>query len=239
MLRALLAALRALLHPRMVALAVLPGLLALLFWGGLAILFRADLAAAIGALLLQLTATWSPDAAVLGWASAALAFLVAFALVLPLAYLTTVFVSAVFLMPAVVDFVAEHQHPGLAKRQGGNFWGSFRRGLTGALFFALLWLAALPLWLLFPPLAPVVAVLLGADLNRRVFPYDALAEHADADELRRLTATGTGAWFALGLAPAALALIPFLGLFSPLFAALAYAHHGLDRLAEARGDAHP
>jgi hypothetical protein len=113
----------------------------------------------------------------------------------------------------------------------------------------------LPLWLI-PPLALLLPPLIWGWLTARTFGYDALAEHASADELRTLKLQCRWPWLGMGVvtgylggAPSlvwvsgALAL-PMMPLLLPVFvwaytlvfafAALWFAHYSLTTLADLR-----
>jgi hypothetical protein len=96
-------------------------------------------------------------------------------------------------------------------------------------------LISLPLWVV-PLLWPVITVLLFAYLNQRVFRYDALAEHASAEEMRLLFSRWKGEFFMLGVAIAIAGHIPVFGFFVPVYGALVFIHYGLQRLAELRSE---
>jgi uncharacterized protein involved in cysteine biosynthesis len=100
-------------------------------------------------------------------------------------------------------------------------------------WLALLVLLSLPLWL-FPPLWPLLPVVLFAYLNQRVFRYDALAEHATAWEMKTLFQRYRGDLFLLGVALALAGMIPLLGFFAPVYGGLAFIHYCLARLAQLR-----
>jgi uncharacterized protein involved in cysteine biosynthesis len=67
-----------------------------------------------------------------------------------------------------------------------------------------------------------------------MFRYDALAEHASAEEYQRIVRDSRGELFLLGLALAMLLYVPFLNLAVPVLSALAFTHFGLARLARLR-----
>lgn len=150
------------------------------------------------------------------------------------ALLTALVAIAVFTMPLIVRLVAQRHFPTLAMRHGGTWRGGLANALGAVVVFVPMWLACLFL-LPLPPLYLAATWCAGAWFNQRLFRYDALAEHADAQELRRLPAAIRGRMFALGLVLAPLALVPFVNLLVPLLAGIAFACLCLDALAHARG----
>ncbi len=100
----------------------------------------------------------------------------------------------------------------------------------GALFwFVLLALPTLVLWFV-PFVGLLIPLLLLGRLNARVLRYDALAEHASAEELRRLAAAPGLRWGWLGFLGALMNLMPFLWFFSTTLTGLAFIHTALDGL---------
>jgi uncharacterized protein involved in cysteine biosynthesis len=85
-----------------------------------------------------------------------------------------------------------------------------------------------------PPVYLAVTLLLNAWLNQRLFRYDALALHADSDELPAVFRVARWRLFGLGLVLAPLSLIPFVNLLAPLCAGTAFSYLCLDELAAFR-----
>ena len=234
LMQSLIRAFVSLLHPRMLALMIWPVALALALWIALAVLFWGRAAAGIDVMLRATPVVeWMfavPPLAViavhLGWILLAL-------LSVPLVLLTATMIIGVFAMPMMVHHVAERDYPRLARRHGGGAVGSAWSAFVALLWFCALVAVSLPLWLL-PPLWPALPVLLLGYLNCRVFAYDALAEHASADELGRILRRDRAPLFALGVAVALAGHLPVLGFFVPLFGGLAFIHYGLARLEALR-----
>lgn len=97
----------------------------------------------------------------------------------------TLMLAAVCVSPAAVEMVARRRFPLLERRHGGSWW----KGLFWSLGCSVVALVAAglltPLWL-FPPLAVVVMPLIWGWLAARVMAFDALSEHAAVDERRAL-----------------------------------------------------
>jgi len=87
--------------------------------------------------------------------------------------------------------------------------------VTGIVVFAVLWIVTLPLWLtgVGAVLAPVLT---SAYLNQRMFRYDALAEHASAEEFKRIRRDARGDLFLLGIALSLLFYVPLVNLLVPV-----------------------
>ncbi len=232
--RALAFAVANLAHRRMLWLMLWPVLVALGLWGTVVLAFWAQLVAWLAELLRQglETATfflsWDPSRAATFAANVLILLLL-----VPIVQLTALLLLGAFGMPAMVAHVAERQFPELERRSGGSFAGSVWNGLVALAGLALLGVVSLPFWL-FPPLWPVIPLAVLGWVNQRVLRYDALAEHADAPEMRRLFAERRGALYAMGFALALLAYVPVIGFFAPVLAGLAVIHYLLAALKELR-----
>jgi hypothetical protein len=222
------------LHPRMLWLMVWPLVLALGFWGTLAIVFWAQIALTL-AEWLQAGLAYAPFVGQwdLGDATLLVAKLLILLMLVPLVQLTAVMILSIFGLPAMVEHVAARSFPALERRRGGGFAGSVWNGLVGLAGMAGLGFASIPLWI-FPPLWPLIPLAILAWVNQRVLRYDALAEHADHAELRSLVAEHRGSLYLLGFILALLAYVPLLGLFAPVLLGLGFVHYLLSALKARR-----
>ncbi len=247
------------LHPKVVLLSLAPlllvggtaWLLGWLFWEDAVDAVRAGLERWI---LLASFFSWL-DAIGAGGFHSVIGPLVVVALSVPVCVVATLVVVALTMAPAVVRLVATRRFPLLERRHGGGFWqgAGWSIACTAAALLALL--ASLPLWFI-PPLVLVVPPLIWGWLTYRVFSFDVLAAHADADERRRLIRAhrvpllgmGIVAGF-IGAAPSLLwAVSAMMLLFAPLlilvsiwlytlvfaFSGLWFAHYLLAALRDLR-----
>ncbi len=219
-----------LLHPRMLWLMLWPLLIALAIWGTLALVFWAELVVWLAMRVKE----WIQTATFfISWDAGSVALFAAKALVLlmlvPLVQLTALFILGIFGMPQMVDYVARRRYASLARRQGGSFAGSVWNGIVAFGGLAVLGAVSIPLWV-FPPLWPLIPVLIVGWVNQRLLRYDALAEHAAADEMRAIIADERGTLYLLGLALALLAYVPIVGFFAPVLFGLAFIHYLLGLL---------
>jgi len=225
---------RDLLHPKMLWLVVWPLGVSLAAWVLAAAFFGDDAVAWLSTTLAdswigRLMAQWLPVGAVatgLGW-------LLLVVLLVPLVLATASVILGIASMPAMVAHVAARSYPELEYRRGGTLAGSVGNAALGVAVFLVVGLVTLPLWLV-PPLWPFLAALLMGYLNQRMFRYDALAEHATADEMRELFRRHRRELFGLGVLVSLLSYVPFAGLVVPVAAGLAFIHYGLARLAGLR-----
>jgi hypothetical protein len=236
---ALLYGLANLVHPRMLWLMVWPMLVSLVLWGALAIAFWGRLAAALAALFQR----WLEPAAGFvrfdfGDATVIAAYVVLFLLLVPLVYLTALFILGVFGMQKMVGHVAQRSFPALERRHGAGVAASVWNGAVALAGMALLFIASLPLWLL-PPLWPLIPLAIFTWANQRLLRFDALAEHADRDEMARLFRERRGALLALGLLFALIAYVPLVGFIAPVVFGLAFIRYLLGALQELRAAGRP
>ncbi|MGQ0512435.1 MAG: EI24 domain-containing protein [Betaproteobacteria bacterium] len=234
MTRSLLYALMNALHPRMLWLMVWPMLVSLAVWGTVALVFWMRAAMWIADKLRGWIES-SVFAVTLNYADAAVfvahALLVLF--FVPVVVLTALLILGAFGMPAMVEHVASRNFPQLARRNGGSSAGGVWNSVLALLGMVGLGIASVPLWLL-PPLWPLIPVLILSWVNQQVLRYDAVAEHADSDEMRTLFRGNRGALYGLGFALALLAYVPVVGLFAPVIVGLAFIHLLLGKLEALR-----
>ncbi len=236
---ALLYGLANLVHPRMLWLMVWPMLVSLALWGALAFAFWSRLAAALAALFQR----WLEPAAGFvrfdfGDATVIAAYVVLFLLLVPLVYLTALFVLGVFGMQKMVEHVAQRSFPALERRRGGGMAGSVWNGVVAIAGIALLFAVSLPLWLL-PPLWPLIPLVIFTWANQRLLRYDALSEHADREEMARIFRQRRGALLTLGLLFALIAYVPFVGFIAPVAFGLAFIRYLLAALQDLRAVGRP
>src|SRR4051794_40379483 len=205
-----------LLHPRMLWLMVWPMLLAIAIWAVAAIALWARMAVWLSELLRQ----WlEPAAGFLrfdfGSATLIAANVALFLLFVPLVYLTALFILGVFGMQKMVDYVAQRSFPALERRHGGSAAGSVWNGVAAIAGMLLLFVVTVPLWLL-PPLWPLIPLAIFSWANQRLLRFDALGEHADAEEMARIFRERRGPLLVLGLLLALLSYVPFVGFIGPV-----------------------
>jgi CysZ protein len=220
-------------EPRVLALGLAPPIAALAIWAVLAWMLADDWARLVADWIAATPwLAWLRDlglSSVLIWGSG----IAALALLLPVMLITALIVTEIVAMPLIVPLVGKRHYPKLALLKGGTVAGSVANAAKAIVLFAVLWLVSLPLWftgigaLLLPPL-------ISAGFNQRMFRYDALSEHASADEYQAIIANAGGRLFFLGLLLALMYAIPFVNLAVPVLSGLAFTHLCLAELARLR-----
>lgn len=231
---AILGAFASLFSRRILWLMVWPVLAASFLWGVVVLVFWTQLVVSLSGLLNRwiTTATFffNWDASTVALVSAKIIVVL---MLVPLVQLTALMILGVFGMDAMVDAVAARRFPALARRKGGSFAGSLWNSAIALAGMVALFLVTLPLWV-FPPLWPVIPVLVMGWVNQRMLRYDALAAHATADEMKKIFAQRKLALYALGLVLALIAYVPIVGFFAPVLLGLAFIHFLLAELEAMR-----
>ncbi|WP_018077896.1 EI24 domain-containing protein [Thiobacillus denitrificans] len=229
---ALARALRDLFSLRVLWVVVWPMLVAALLWLVLGVTFwhtfSGWLAQGLDAIGIQ---TWLAELEPV-WIAHGIQALLHLLLFVPLVLLTALVITALFAMPALIRLVAGRDYPGLKRENGGGLLGSLWNAVVAVVLFAALWLVTLPLWLI--GIGVIVPFVAAAYLNQRLFRYDAIAEHASANEMAALFKSDRAGWWGLGLLTGLVQFVPLLNLFAPVLAALAFIHYGLARLERQR-----
>jgi len=247
------------LHPRVIFLSLLP-LAVMVAVAAVFGYFYWD--AAIG-WTRQLLDAWPLLASFLGWIERFVAgdvrgvvapMLVVIAAT-PVLVVLSLLVVAVFMAPALTRLVAERRFPALEQKKGATFLRSVVHSIGVTVLGLIALVVSMPLWLI-PPLVLILPPLIWGWLTYRVMSFDALSEHASAEEraavlrAHRLPLLGIGVLCGyLGAAPsivwasgllfaaAFFVLAPIaIWIYTLVFAfsALWFAHYCLDALAQLR-----
>ena len=249
------------LHPKVIALSLLPLLIGVAVALGLGWFYWEPAVAGVRATL----ESWSLVDAGLKWVEtmvggsfrAVLAPLIVVGLAAPVIVVLSVLLVAWLMTPAIVNLVAARRFPALARKEGAGTFSSVLWSLGCTVLALIALVISLPLWFI-PPLVLVVPPLIWGWLNYRVMSFDVLAAHASSAERRalmrrhRLQLLGIGVVSGyLGAAPSLLWAASAMTLvFAPLlivvsvwlytlvfgFSALWFAHYGLAALAALRSE---
>lgn len=252
------------LHPRVIALSVLPLVLMVVASLGLGYLFWDRAVDAVNATLqgwsLVTTFFTALERFGLGGLKSALAPLIIVFLATPVIVVVALLAVSVLMTPSMLHLVAQRRFPDLERRHGGSWWRGAFGSLLATLLALLAMLASIPLWLV-PPLVLVLPPLIWGWLTYRVLSYDVLAEHASREERRELIRRHRMPLLAMGVLAGLLGAAPGLvwvsgGMFAALapvlvpaaiwiytlvfaFAALWFSHFALAALAALRLEREP
>ncbi|RZT41862.1 EI24 domain-containing protein [Cupriavidus agavae] len=199
-------------HPRMLMLTVIPFVLATVLWGGL-IWWGWEPIMGTARALLEGSVFTSWIYAMLDWLGlqslrTVVAPLFVLTLAIPLVIASMLIFISLFSVPAVVKHL-DRSYPDLHKARGGSIAGSVFQALGNTVVFLLLIVITLPLWLI-PPFFALIPPVLWGWLTYRVMTYDALAEHATAEERKTLMKRHRVPLLAIGVAVGLLGSAPTL-----------------------------
>lgn len=121
----------------------------------------------------------------MGGLKAVLAPMLVILVVTPIVVVGSLLLVALVMTPALVRMVAARRFAHLVALQGASFWRSALWSVAVSLAALMACLFTLPLWLL-PPVALVLPALIWGWLTAKVMAFDALAEHASAQERRTI-----------------------------------------------------
>ncbi len=199
------------LHPRVVALSLLPLVLMVAFSFGLGYFFWETAVSDVSTWLtdnelLSLALNWL-DKVGAGGLRAVLGPLIILFLATPVIVVVSLLLVGWLMTPAMVTLVSERRFSGMEKKRGASWWGSLWWSLLSTLMALLALLASLPLWLI-PPLIMILPPLIWGWLTYRVFTFDALADHASAQERKVLFSRYRHQFLLLGVASGYLGALP-------------------------------
>jgi hypothetical protein len=177
------------LHPRVIALSVLPLIIMVVISLGLGYFFWEDALFAVrsgleGYELLNAMARWLEGVG-FGNLRVVLAPALLLFLAIPVIVIVSLLFVALLMTPAMVALVAERRFPLLERKKGGSLMASLFWSLGSTSLAVLALVVSIPLWLI-PPLILVLPPLIWGWLTYRVMSYDALVDHASAEERREI-----------------------------------------------------
>lgn len=201
------------LHPRVIALSVMPLILMVVLSFALGYFFWEPAVAAV--------ASWLQNYELVGvflnWLDqvGAGAFRTVFAPLLVLVVATpgivflTLLLVAVTMTPQMVSLVAQRRFAALERKRGGSLIASIFWSLSSTLVALVVLVLTMPLWLV-PPLVLLLPPLIWGWLTYRVFAFDALAEHASKDERHGLIKSHRAPLLVMGVVTGFLGAAPSL-----------------------------
>ncbi len=252
------------LHPKVMLWSLLPLVLMVGVTAGLGYFYLDGLLAWVTQLLesmdwLQMMWSWLESVGA-GKLKTVLVPLIVILMLTPLVLVGCLFVVATLMAPMIVQLVAKRRFPTLEKSAGASYFVSVGWAAMSTIAALLALMLSMPLWLV-PPLVLILPPLIWGWLTYRVMAFDALADHASAEERREIFKRHR--WWLLGMgvvtgymgaAPSlvwslgfmAVALAPFLvplsiWLYTLIFAfsSLWFSHYGLSALQSLRAQRSP
>ncbi len=177
------------LHPRVIALSILPLVIMAVLSLGLGYFFwESAIAVVRGNLdsyeMVNTMVRWLEG---LGLSNlrVVLAPVLLLFMAIPVIVIVSLLFVAIFMTPAMVALVAERRFPQLERKKGGSMVASLFWSLGSTLLAVIALLLSIPLWLI-PPLILVLPPLIWGWLTYRVMSYDALVDHASSEERRQI-----------------------------------------------------
>lgn len=172
-------------HPRVIALSILPLIIMAALSLGLGYFFWEGAISAVRSYLdsyemVGSMARWLEGLG-LGNLRIVLAPVLLLFLAIPVIVIVSLLFVAVFMTPAMVALVAERRFPLLERKKGGTLLASVLQSLGATLLAIVALVLSIPLWLV-PPLILVLPPLIWGWLTYRVMSYDVLADHASREE---------------------------------------------------------
>ena len=188
------------LHPRVIGLSILPVLLVLGLIAGLGYLYLDWALAAVQHLLESFSLmnhiwAWLESIGA-GKLKTVLVPLIVIALATPVVVVVSLLMVATLMTPLMVRLVTRRRFPHLARSGGVGYGVSVLWGLASSVMALLAMVLTIPLWLL-PLLILVLPPLIWGWLTYRVLAFDALADHATAEERQLLMQQHR--WYLLGM----------------------------------------
>ena len=190
------------LHPRVIALSVLPlAIMAALslglgyfFWDSAVATVRSNLES------FELVSTMVRWLEGLGLNNLrlVLAPVLLLFLAIPVIVVVSLLFVAIFMTPSMVALVAERRFPSLERKKGGSMLASLFWSLGSTLLAAVALVLSVPLWFI-PPLILILPPLIWGWLTYRVMSYDALVDHASSEERRQIFKEHRGSLLAIGI----------------------------------------
>jgi hypothetical protein len=200
-------------HPRVIALSVLPlvimGVVSLtlgyFFWDSAAEAVRVQLGSFE---LVDAMVRWLEGLG-LSQVRFVLPKMLLLLLIIPVIIIFSLLFVALLMTPAMVALVAERRFPLMERKKGGSLIASLFWSLGSTLLAAVALIISIPLWLI-PPLILILPPLIWGWLTYRVMSYDALVDHASAGERREILRRHRNSLLGIGVLSGYLGAAPSL-----------------------------
>ena len=190
------------LHPRVIALSILPLIimaaislgLGYFYWDSAMVFVRAHLESVE---LVNTLVKWLEGLG-LNQLRSVLAPVVVLVFALPLIVILSLLFVAWLMTPAMVALVAERRFSALERKKGGSMVTSVAWSLGSTLLAVIALFISIPLWFI-PPLILILPPLIWGWLTYRVMSYDSLVDHASAEERKTIFKEHRGSLLSIGI----------------------------------------
>jgi len=201
------------LHPRVIALSLLPLLVMVLLALGLGYFFWVPAVDAVRDFLAsyEIVGSFMAWLDKMGFASLKLVLapmLVVF-VITPLIVVLALMAVAILMTPSMLNLVRDRRFPDLERKRGGSALGSIFVSGWAVLVALVVMVVSIPFWLI-PPLVLILPPLIWGWLTYKVMVYDVLSEHASKDERRQLIRQHKGPLLGMGVITGYLGAAPSL-----------------------------
>ncbi len=201
------------LHPRVIALSVLPLVLMAGLAFGVGYFFWEPAVSGVREAL----ESWQLVATFIGWLEglglanlkSVLAPLIVVFVSTPVIVVLSLLMVAALMTPSMLSLVGERRFALMERKRGGSFLGSLFGALWATLVALVALLVSIPLWFV-PPLVLILPPLIWGWLTYRVMTYDVLADHASREERRELVKRYRGSLLGMGILTGYLGAAPSL-----------------------------
>lgn len=201
------------LHPRVIALSLMPLLLMVIaalglgyfFWDSTVAWLRVVLESQVWVTTLL---SWLDGVGLPGLRTVLAPMLLVFA-AMPVIVVASLLVVAVMMTPSMLSLVAERRFQTLERRHGGSATASVFASLGATLVALIALVISIPLWFV-PPLVLILPPLIWGWLTYKVMTYDVLAEHATKEERRELIKRHRSSLLGMGILTGYLGAAPSL-----------------------------
>jgi Etoposide-induced protein 2.4 (EI24) len=201
------------LHPRVIALSLLPLLVMVLLALGLGYFFWVPTVDAVREFLAsyEIVGSFMAWLDKMGFASLKLVLapmLVVF-VITPLIVVLALMAVAILMTPSMLSLVRDRRFPELERKRGGSGLGSVFVSSWAIVVALVVMVVSIPFWLI-PPLVLILPPLIWGWLTYKVMIYDVLSEHASKDERRDLIRQHKGPLLGMGVITGYLGAAPSL-----------------------------
>ena len=201
------------LHPRVIALSLLPVLLLMAASAAGAYFFWAAAVSALeqfleSTVVIQTMQAWLHAVGMHG-ATRMVSPLILIVALTPVLVIATLLAVSILMTPALVRLVAKRRFAHLVQRKGASWGASLWWALGSSLLALLAMVVTSPMWIV-PPLVLVLPPLIWGWLTGRIMAFDALATHADGAERRAVLEENRIALLGMGMVAGLLGATPSL-----------------------------